>query len=577
MDPDVLIDCVYQLIFLISTGWSYVQPLLLFQYPYSKDMALGENSMHIFVYLIVSIAANALNGTLAVYASIGNSLYWVNELILVVICSFGGGFLAPVLLGRPSLVMNNDVIVFCCITWWYLVFYCKGNVWLNYPPVKGIWLCFVGLFRTTAVTNIVTVAATTYSATIYYPSPIFGPVIAGTVLGSAGQFLPFDKGLAAVKNVCPWTMQAAFLTSTFFHFMVNDTKGFIGHGFRSVFGNLSKSTVLSIIAVFQITHLQLQYWIHPDANLFTPFHKMFYLIFQVNGPKTVQKPPVNGIPASAGWDKAARNKVKHLINFLRILFVFIVIIGHIYLYNPPVRVRTENIAALNNLVTVGGSGKLVLTDFQFERFAPHRLLLNSSIGHCQFFGSFRSCQPFVMKFEQVSCGKDLIDGFYGIDNHPFCWNDSSSSQEVFRLALYKSLIARDLIPSGREFEGLDVVQTIPLLSASMFQETESEVRASTSNRAIALSPALHFSEDGRVLLFKPYQLPGQSVTVFYHLIGNMEPMTKDDAADSHYCGVVSPQISEKKSFPGNSIRWVELSSHDGRIVASCNSKNKDEL
>jgi hypothetical protein len=558
---------------LVISSTSFTFPISLFE----RYGIRYESFAYFGLLLFVSIAANALNGTLAVYASIGNSLYWVNELILVVICSFGGGFLAPILLGKPSLVMNNDVIVFCCVTWWYLVFYCKGNVWLNYPPVKGIWLCFVGLFRTTAVTNIVAAAATTYTATIYYPAPIFGPVIAGTVLGSAGQFLPFDKGLAAVKNFCPWTMQAAFLTSTFFHFMINDTKGFIGNTFRSVFGNLSKSTVLSIIAVFQITHLQLQYWIHPDANLFTPFHKLFYLVFQVNGPKTVQKPPVNGISASAGWDKAARNKLKHLIDFLRICFVFIVIIGHIYLYNPPVKIRTENIVAFNDAITVSSSGKLVLTDFQFERFAAHRLPLNSSIGNCQFFGTYRSCQPFIMRFEKATCAKDLNDGIYGVDNHPFCGNLSSSAHEVYRLALYKSLIARDLIPSGREFEGLDVIQSIPLASVSLFQEKETELQPSSSTKANALSTALHFSEDGRVVLFKPYQLPGQSVTVLYHVVGNVEPLSKDNDIDSHYCGFVSPHLSEKKSFSGDLIRSIELSSHDGRIVASCDSKNRDEL
>ena len=34
-----------------------------------------------------------------------------------------------------------------------------------------------------------------------------GPIVAGTALGSLGQFLPFSKGLGTIETGTPWPMQ----------------------------------------------------------------------------------------------------------------------------------------------------------------------------------------------------------------------------------------------------------------------------------------------------------------------------------------------------------------------------------
>ena len=36
----------------------------------------------------------------------------------------------------------------------------------------------------------------------YYPTPFFGPIIAGTLVNSLGAFVPFDKG----KNISPLSL-----------------------------------------------------------------------------------------------------------------------------------------------------------------------------------------------------------------------------------------------------------------------------------------------------------------------------------------------------------------------------------
>ena len=48
-----------------------------------------------------------------------------------------------------------------------------------------------------------------------------GPILAGTLLGSCGAFLPWDKGLSPVANGTPWPMQAAALTSAFYYLQVS--------------------------------------------------------------------------------------------------------------------------------------------------------------------------------------------------------------------------------------------------------------------------------------------------------------------------------------------------------------------
>jgi hypothetical protein len=531
-----------------------------------------------------------------VYSSnAGNNLYWLHELVLVVICTFGGGLIAPLLLGKPSMVLNNDLIPFFCVIWWYCVFYLRGNIWLNYPPVKTIWLFFVGLFRTTAVTNIVTTANATLTASAYYPIPVFGPIIAGTALGSVGMFLPFDKGLGAIKNNSPWTMQAAFYTSCFFHFMINDTKGFIGRAMREVLGNLSKETVLLTIAVLQVTHLQLQYYISPECNLFTPVHKVLYLAFPVNGAKIVQKPPINGVPPPAGWDVATKRRTRILIDIARVLFLVTVISLHIYYHVPGVSIKAEN----HNLTAFHNHQQKTISEQDFQKvFLSHSFPLNETIGSCQFFPSLRHCQPYLARFERVSCPVDMLKEFPGY--HPFCTTSSGENEEIYRLAVYNLSIYKYLInnnyanSSYHRQDGLlhqeSLLYSIPLVSVNDLHNVDF-LQNSNSSSVSALTPSLHFSSDGQVLLLEPFQVPGHGMTILYNHIGTVSKLTGEEEKEvgGEYCGEVHPKIALEGSlnanipddeyFTRNEIRSIVLHPKTGKLVARCaeNMKKKEEL
>jgi hypothetical protein len=75
----------------------------------------------------------------------------------------------------------------------------------------------------------------------FYPIPIVGPIIVGTTLGSFSAFMPLDKGLSPIANGCPWAVQGAFMTATFYHLMINDVSGPLGNGLRSLVGTYNDS------------------------------------------------------------------------------------------------------------------------------------------------------------------------------------------------------------------------------------------------------------------------------------------------------------------------------------------------
>ena len=97
-------------------------------------------------------------------------------------------------------------------------------------PVRVLWTVFATVFRVHSACNMTAAAASTLTPGALYPIPLVGPVVAGTLVGSLGAFLPFDKGLSPIASGTPWPVQQAFLTSLFFQFLVNDKTGIVGRG-----------------------------------------------------------------------------------------------------------------------------------------------------------------------------------------------------------------------------------------------------------------------------------------------------------------------------------------------------------
>lgn len=326
-----------------------------------------------------------MNASIAVYEknSVSNpSMYWLHSLLLVISAGFGGGFIAPILMGRPSLPLSNDIILPITAVAWYTTHYIPGATrLLTSKYVKTIWVIFLALFRTHAVCNIVTVATSTLSATPYYPIPLFGPIVVGLLLGCGGQFLPFDKGLTVVQNGTPWVVQGACITATFYHLMITDKTGFLGVSLRNIIGTYSDSTVRVILASMHIITCLSQTLLDERSNLFTPIHKLLYLIFQVNGVcGAVQK------EGTIGWDHKVRIALERFIELTRILTVIAILCLHIYITQPPVSLKS--------------GGYMKISD-------------NKGLGSCQMLGDFRSCTPYTMTISNSSNNKYSISTYKG--------------------------------------------------------------------------------------------------------------------------------------------------------------------
>lgn len=211
---------------------------------------------------------------------------------------------------------------------------------------------------------MVNLAVTALSPSKYYNIPITGPIITGTITGCGGLFLPFDKGLTPIFNGTPWALQSAFLTAFFYHTIVNDKDGIIGATMRSIFGTYSDSEMRAIIATVQIVASWLHVVFNYEANLFTPFHKLAYLFFQVEGP--VGSNSKKSETDTVGWDYRTRVFLDNALEFSRIIAVFAVALGHVYFTLP--------------------QSTLVPGNF---------LSMNDTLGTCQVFSSVQKCQPFI--------------------------------------------------------------------------------------------------------------------------------------------------------------------------------------
>lgn len=284
-----------------------------------------------------AVLAQALSAALAVYGIHGkSSLYWFHSLVLVMLAGFGGGLVGPLFSGRPSVLVSNDITIPFVIVCWYLVFHIPGfSTIANWTPIKVFWTVFVGLFRTHAAAGQINATLAVLTPGVYYPTPLVGPIFIGTIMASIGAFLPFNKGLAPIEKSMPYGMQAAFVTSTFYHLMVNDKLGCLGCGLRRVVGTFTRDQALTFIAGFHLYHLFGQMFFDKDVNLMSPVHKLLYMVFNVKGPimskAEIEKPHV-------GWMIDKRNTLASIMVYGRAVLAAIVLMAHIWLNSPNVAV-----------------------------------------------------------------------------------------------------------------------------------------------------------------------------------------------------------------------------------------------
>lgn len=206
-----------------ATPFAMIVALLSAAYPYASELqALG---------IALQGAMSVRNGP-----NKDGKMHWFHAFALTSLLAFGGGWFAPLLMGKPTtMIAGGDVNVSCCIIAFLTVNYSPfdlGYKILSLFPFKILITIFAQLFRSTGTIKFINTAFGELSPSPYYPTPIIGPILYGAMLGNMGGF--FVKGFDGyLKNGVPFPFQNGFIMGSFYHLYANDAEGFLGTSLRA--------------------------------------------------------------------------------------------------------------------------------------------------------------------------------------------------------------------------------------------------------------------------------------------------------------------------------------------------------
>jgi hypothetical protein len=117
----------------------------------------------------------------------GKTLQWFHALVLSILYGFAGGLLGFVWLGKPSSLLSaGDINLGACILAYIIVNHSPfdiGYQLLSTPPLTILYTSGAQLFRTTGIIRFVTACYNEFkhAPSPYYPIPVLGPILYGTV------------------------------------------------------------------------------------------------------------------------------------------------------------------------------------------------------------------------------------------------------------------------------------------------------------------------------------------------------------------------------------------------------------
>jgi hypothetical protein len=137
-------------------------------------------------------------------------MHFFHAFALSTILGFGGGWMGFILMGKPSsMITNGDINITACFISFILANYTPfdiGHKVGNFLPFVLVYTSLAQVFRALGLVRFISAAFNEVNPSPYYPIPVLGPILYGTMLGNMGSF--FVKGFDGhLKNGIPWPFQ----------------------------------------------------------------------------------------------------------------------------------------------------------------------------------------------------------------------------------------------------------------------------------------------------------------------------------------------------------------------------------
>jgi len=147
--------------------------------------------------------------------------YWAKALVATGIAAFGGGFLAPLLVGHTPVPIMEETFVWMLVVAWYVTHHIPAvsdflTLMMSAPAASAMFKVFFNIFKTQQMVGSLELAAKAVAAedllphSAYFPFAIAGPLVCGFLGGCGGMFLPMSTGLKPIEEGKVWNVRAAF-------------------------------------------------------------------------------------------------------------------------------------------------------------------------------------------------------------------------------------------------------------------------------------------------------------------------------------------------------------------------------
>ena len=171
---------------------------------------------------------------------------------------------------------------------WYIVHYTPLQKYLRHQYVIAFVTTMYEINRANGLFGVVDKAKEKYEGNDFLLGIFFedssalalmGPIIIGTLSACLGFFLPFSRGLDAIKDGMPQPMQVPFIAAIFYHLTTHEQMLF-GGDLSSI---KPKQDNIKVMLIFFFVFMAL--WTvfkGADSNPLTPVHTLLYRITRVS-------------------------------------------------------------------------------------------------------------------------------------------------------------------------------------------------------------------------------------------------------------------------------------------------------